>query len=90
MKRSITAFAALAAVAASVPAFAQGNSFFGYEQLQPSRAQQEQLARQKGEDQPAYALTGANRQRPADEKIREHAVQVPGNGFMPVTVPTDR
>lgn len=90
MKRSVATFAALAAIAAAVPAFAQGNAYFDYQQFQPSRAELEQLARQKGEDQPTYALTGASRTRPADEKIHERAVQVPGNGFTPVNMPTDR
>jgi len=90
MKTSFAAFAVLAAVAASVPAFAQGNAFFDYQQLQPSRAQQEQLARRERQNEPAYALTGASRQRSTDETITQRAVQVPGNGFMPVPMPTDR
>lgn len=90
MKTSFTAFAVLAAVVAAAPAFAQGNSYFDNAQFQPSRAEQQQIARQEQRDsRRAYALTGQDARR-ADEKVSERAVQVPGNGYTPVLMPTDR
>lgn len=87
MKTSFTTLAVLAAVAFTAPAFAQGNSFFNYQDTLPSRAERqhlEQVAQREKASQPAYALTGST--APA-KTTPAQSLRVPGNGSNTVELP---